>query len=285
MSTNDKDHWLVPRQVGLERGRYPVVVSMRVAVCGVPLLVPYPAAHSGWPAAVAATVARTFEPASGSVAGTICQAVPFHCSASVELTGFCKVLPTAQTSLLPSAITALRVSCAPLAVTDGLGTSVQLVPFHCSVTVWLRFCSPTAHTSLPLTTAIAVFTGWAWAGYHWHRDPGGKAAVALLMAVALAAGLRALHLGGHLADTAAMAGGIAIGVSRRGMHEVVLATALGCAIHVVGDMLTTEGCPLLWPVTMYHFRLLPRSQPRLALVRSVSRLSGGTGGFGWDRGA
>jgi membrane-bound metal-dependent hydrolase YbcI (DUF457 family) len=106
---------------------------------------------------------------------------------------------------------------------------------------------------------IAVFTGWAWAGYHWHRDPGGKAALALLMAVALAAGLRALHLGGHLADTAALAGGIAIGVSGRGMHEVVLATALGCAIHVVGDMLTTEGCPLLWPVTMYHFRLLPRS--------------------------
>jgi hypothetical protein len=51
------------------------------------------------------------------------------------------------------ALTLLRVSWALLAVTEGLGTSVHAVPFQCSVTVWSRFCSPTAHASVPLITA------------------------------------------------------------------------------------------------------------------------------------
>jgi membrane-bound metal-dependent hydrolase YbcI (DUF457 family) len=102
---------------------------------------------------------------------------------------------------------------------------------------------------------IAAFTGWAWAGYHWDRYPGGKAALGLLTALALAAGARALHLGGHLADIAALAGGGAITWTGWSMHQVVLATGLGCGIHICGDMITTRGCPLLWPLTMYHFGL------------------------------
>jgi len=31
--------------------------------------------------------------------------------------------------------------------------------------------------------------------------------------------------------------------------------ALGCSAHIVGDMLTEHGCPLLWPFTKRRFRL------------------------------
>ncbi len=34
------------------------------------------------------------------------------------------------------------------------------------------------------------------------------------------------------------------------------AVGVGCATHVVGDMLTAEGCPLFYPFRL-HFRLLP----------------------------
>jgi membrane-bound metal-dependent hydrolase YbcI (DUF457 family) len=102
---------------------------------------------------------------------------------------------------------------------------------------------------------IAVFTSWAWAGYYWHHDSAGKVALGLLIALALAAGVRALDLGGHLADTAALGGGAAIAWAGWGMRQVVAATALGCAVHIAGDMLTTRGCPLAWPLTRWHVGL------------------------------
>src|SRR5260370_15035164 len=54
------------------------------------------------------------------------------------------VLPTAQTSLVETAATPRRLSFAPAL---GLGTTLQALPFQCSVSVcWLA--SPTAQTSL-----------------------------------------------------------------------------------------------------------------------------------------
>jgi membrane-bound metal-dependent hydrolase YbcI (DUF457 family) len=102
---------------------------------------------------------------------------------------------------------------------------------------------------------VAMFTCWAWAGYVFRHDPGGKLALALLLALALAAGARALHLGGRWADAAALAGGAALAFTGAGEHQVILAAGLGCAVHVCGDMLTTEGCPLAWPLSMYHVRV------------------------------
>ena len=42
-------------------------------------------------------------------------------------------------------------------------------------------------------------------------------------------------------------------------HVPVLAVsvALGALAHVAGDMLTHDGCPLLYPVSRYEFGLLP----------------------------
>jgi len=34
-----------------------------------------------------------------------------------------------------------------------------------------------------------------------------------------------------------------------------LAIAIGCLVHIVGDMLTKEGCPLLWPFSRRRFNL------------------------------
>jgi len=53
--------------------------------------------------------------------------VPFHCSARVCescVVAACSDRPDVPA---PSAVTALRVSWVPFAVTEGLGTSVQLV--------------------------------------------------------------------------------------------------------------------------------------------------------------
>lgn len=42
------------------------------------------------------------------------------------------------------------------------------------------------------------------------------------------------------------------------------AVALGAAMHLIGDCLTPEGCPLLWPrATRYRFPLIPRTGGRI----------------------
>ena len=131
----------------------PTVVSTRVAVGGVPP-VDRPTARRGPPGEVRAREFSTLVPGPGLALGTICQAVPSQCSASVWLAE----LPTAQTSELPMV---LRPASVP--VTDGLGTTVQAVPFQFSITGWEPE-SPTAQTSVLLITATelrlpALFTG------------------------------------------------------------------------------------------------------------------------------
>jgi len=99
---------------------------------------------------------------------------------------------------------------------------------------------------------IAAFGAWAWAGHHWEHALAGEAALALLLALALAAGLRAVRLSGHLADLAAAAAAVASVAGGRDLQHVTAACVLGCAVHIAGDMLTVRGCPLAWPLTMRH---------------------------------
>jgi membrane-bound metal-dependent hydrolase YbcI (DUF457 family) len=79
----------------------------------------------------------------------------------------------------------------------------------------------------------------------------------LLLAIALAGGMRALRLGGHAADVIAI--GIAVGITLAGweLRLVALGCALGCATHIAGDMLTDSGAPLLWPFSDYRFKWWP----------------------------
>lgn len=104
---------------------------------------------------------------------------------------------------------------------------------------------------------VAGFTALAWEGVRHRHDTGGKIGLAVLLALIIASGLYALSVNGHGADVLAIAGAIAMVATSTGLARVAMAVGLGCATHVVGDMLTEEGCPLLYPFSKYHFRLLP----------------------------
>ena len=104
---------------------------------------------------------------------------------------------------------------------------------------------------------VAAFTGLAVLASAFRADIAGMAGLALLVALALAAGLRALRVHPATGDVLALAGAAAVAVAGVGLALVPLACALGCAVHIAGDALTTEGVPLAWPFTLRRFWLLP----------------------------
>jgi membrane-bound metal-dependent hydrolase YbcI (DUF457 family) len=93
-----------------------------------------------------------------------------------------------------------------------------------------------------------------------HLVPAG-----LILALLFSAGLRALFIGGHHGDLFGIA--LAVLVLWQGWdlvevtswHVPVLAVsvALGMLAHLAGDMLTHDGCPLLYPLSRQEFGLLP----------------------------
>jgi membrane-bound metal-dependent hydrolase YbcI (DUF457 family) len=105
---------------------------------------------------------------------------------------------------------------------------------------------------------VAVFTGFAWLACVFRRDLPGRIGLAVLLAIGLASGLRALRLGGHFADALAIAGAAAVCWTGWDLALIPLASAAGTGTHVAGDMLTVEGCPLAWPLSDRHVRILPR---------------------------
>jgi membrane-bound metal-dependent hydrolase YbcI (DUF457 family) len=105
---------------------------------------------------------------------------------------------------------------------------------------------------------IAGFTVLAWLAVKFRHDIGGKIALAAFLALIIAGALYALAVHGHGADVLAIAGAIAIVITGYGLSHVAIAVCLGCITHVLGDMLTLQGCPLLYPVSNWHFRLLPK---------------------------
>jgi membrane-bound metal-dependent hydrolase YbcI (DUF457 family) len=87
----------------------------------------------------------------------------------------------------------------------------------------------------------------------------------VVLALLFAAGLRALHIGGHHGDAI----GIALAalvvwkswdlalVTSRHLPVLAVGACLGLLAHLAGDMCTHDGCPLLYPVSRYEFGLLP----------------------------
>jgi membrane-bound metal-dependent hydrolase YbcI (DUF457 family) len=104
---------------------------------------------------------------------------------------------------------------------------------------------------------IGGFTVLAWLAVRFRHDIGGRIALAFFLALIIAGALYALSVRGHGADVLAIGGAIAMAITGFGLSFVAFAVALGCATHVVGDMLTIEGCPLLYPAS-FRFRLLPK---------------------------
>lgn len=104
---------------------------------------------------------------------------------------------------------------------------------------------------------IAGFTVLAWLAVKFRLDIGGKIALALFLSLIIAGALYALAVHGHGADVLAIAAAIALVIRGYGLALVAIAVCLGCVTHVLGDMLTVQGCPLLYPFSDWHFRLLP----------------------------
>ena len=102
---------------------------------------------------------------------------------------------------------------------------------------------------------VAIFTALAWAACHYRHSVPGRIVLGAFLLLGIAAGLGALRLGGHHADVLALAASAAIVWTGWGLALVPLATGLGMATHICGDMLTVEGCPVFDPLTSRHFGL------------------------------
>lgn len=105
---------------------------------------------------------------------------------------------------------------------------------------------------------VAMFTFLAWAATWFRHDLAGRVVLGLFLALALAAGLRALHVHGLIADLAGLTVVVAAVLGPWNLALVPLACGLGCATHIAGDMLTVSGCPLAYPFSPRDFRILPR---------------------------
>jgi membrane-bound metal-dependent hydrolase YbcI (DUF457 family) len=124
---------------------------------------------------------------------------------------------------------------------------------------------------------VAIFTGLAWICCHFRYDWAGKAGLALLMALGVAAALEALHVArGHAADLIGIAAACGEIWSGFGLRLIPLATAIGCCAHIAGDMLTDSGCLLGYPVSRHRFHLLPEplafttgTRPELLIVDPI----------------
>lgn len=102
---------------------------------------------------------------------------------------------------------------------------------------------------------VAVFTGVAWAACLFRGTIPGRVVLAVILAAGFAAALDALRIGGHAGSLLAVAGAAAMASTGYGLALVPLAAALGVSTHILGDMATVSGCPLLWPATMREFHL------------------------------
>ena len=104
---------------------------------------------------------------------------------------------------------------------------------------------------------VAVFTFAAWVAVAGATSLTGKLILGLILGVLLAAGVRALRIGGHHADVIGLAAASAAVYWHAGRRLVPVCIALGAAAHIAGDELTHDGCPLGWPVSGHEFHLLP----------------------------
>ncbi len=105
---------------------------------------------------------------------------------------------------------------------------------------------------------IAVFTGLAWVACLFRHDLAGQIGLGLLLVIAVAGALEALHLArSHVADLAGVAVAGAVVWHGYGLALIPLAVLLGTATHIAGDCLTKSGCMLAYPLSEHRSHLLP----------------------------
>jgi len=103
--------------------------------------------------------------------------------------------------------------------------------------------------AVALTSLVCSFGGFAEAFTLWLlwgigmracgvQVPFSNAATVAVNAVAVAVGVTIVYVVG-----------VDVG------NVLPTAVGLGCAVHIVGDMLTKEGCPLLWPISPRRYSI------------------------------
>ncbi|MEA5454231.1 metal-dependent hydrolase [Sinomonas sp. JGH33] len=126
---------------------------------------------------------------------------------------------------------------------------------------------------------IAAFTALAWAAGLWIVDVPGLGAVhagagiVSLLLVSFAAKVLGVLPDGVRRIPWLLALPLAAFIAIFAPHEqnwFPLAVALGSAVHIAGDMLTTGGCNLLWPIAFKR----PRALSKVPILAEMWRPSG-----------
>ena len=156
-------------------------------------------------------------------------------------------------------LTALTAGFATLPDLDSTGScAARSLGFLSEGFAWLvRLVSGGHRHATHSILGVAVFTALTWLACHYRGEPYGRAVLAAVLALAIAAGLRALRLGGHSADLLAIATAAAIAWTGWYLALIPLACGIGVITHILGDACTDVGVPLAWPVTLRQQFLLP----------------------------
>lgn len=105
---------------------------------------------------------------------------------------------------------------------------------------------------------IAVFTGLAVLACAFRRDYAGMAGLALLLTIAVAGAVEALHLTrGHAGDVAGVAVSALVIWKGYGLSLIPVAVLVGTVTHLAGDSCTDSGVMWLWPFSQFRFHFLP----------------------------
>jgi membrane-bound metal-dependent hydrolase YbcI (DUF457 family) len=167
---------------------------------------------------------------------------------------FVKHMPEAQLLIL----TGLTAGAAVLPDIDHPNSSLaHCFGFFTKTVAWLIGRISGGHRHLThAILGVAGFTVLAWLAVKYRPEVAGKVGLILFLSLIIAGGLYAVGIRGHAADLLAIAGALGLMITTTGLALVALAVGVGCATHVVGDMLTDEGCPLLYPFSTKHFHAL-----------------------------
>ncbi|GAA1495909.1 metal-dependent hydrolase [Paeniglutamicibacter kerguelensis] len=126
---------------------------------------------------------------------------------------------------------------------------------------------------------IGVFTALAWVLGLWTMDterfgiiyPGAGLLAVLLVSFALKALKFIPDTMARLPWLLSIPAGIFVAVfSPDEQNWLVIAVAVGCAVHILGDMLTVGGCNLIWPIKIKS----PKALRRVPLLKDIWKPSG-----------
>ena len=170
-------------------------------------------------------------------------------------------LAVAEVTHLPATgavtLTALTAGFATLPDLDSTGScAARSLGFLSEGFAWLvRLVSGGHRHATHSILGVAVFTALTWLACHYRGEPYGRAVLAAVLALAIAAGLRALRLGGHSADLLAIGAAAALAWTGWYLALIPLACLTGCVTHIAGDACTDVGVPLFWPLSLRHYGL------------------------------